>query len=108
MDLSFSDYEFLINEWVFNKRDRDIMKSKILDGLTFEEVAELYDLTPRGVQYIVDKYRNTLLFHAENYKSENSIDNESIRYICKAYNFNPELIGKYIIDTYIKKMSDSA
>lgn len=67
MELSRSDYEKLIEEWVFSERDRAIMKRRILDGITYENIAEEFDLSVRNVQYIVEKHRKVLLEQADNY-----------------------------------------
>jgi hypothetical protein len=34
MDRSRSELTYLISEWVFNKRDKEILIDKMLDGLT--------------------------------------------------------------------------
>ena len=34
-------------------RNREILKFRLIDGMTFEQLGEPYDLTPRAVQYIV-------------------------------------------------------
>lgn len=35
-----SDWERLIDEWIYNELDRHILKRKLLDGLTFEKIVE--------------------------------------------------------------------
>lgn len=40
--LKRSEVELLINEWIFNERNRSITKRKLLDGVTFEKLAEEY------------------------------------------------------------------
>jgi len=39
MDLSRSEYDHLIEEWIFNERDRAIMRRRILDGITYDKLA---------------------------------------------------------------------
>ena len=34
-DLPTSTWEQMINEWIFNERDRKILKRRILDGVCF-------------------------------------------------------------------------
>ena len=53
LDVSRSEAERLINEWIFSARDRNILKSRILDGLTFEEIAEIYHLSTQRIKAIV-------------------------------------------------------
>lgn len=53
---TYSEIEQAINQRIVGKhasRDRDIMRSRLLDGLTFEEIAELYGLSVRQVYNIV-------------------------------------------------------
>lgn len=66
MDLSRSQIEALIDEWIIGPkaaRDRDILKSRLLDGLTYEELAERYDLSVRQTKTIVYKREQTLFRH---------------------------------------------
>ena len=41
---SRSEWENLIDEWVFSERDRRILKLRLLDGLTYERLAEAVDM----------------------------------------------------------------
>ena len=46
-----SEWEYIINEWVIGKnaqRDRDILIKNLLDGVTYERLAEHY-----GVSFVV-------------------------------------------------------
>ena len=61
--LSIPEYEQLIDSWVFNRRDREIMKLKLLDALTYEQIAEQFDLSVTQVKRIVKKHRIELLKH---------------------------------------------
>ena len=36
-DLSRSEVEHLIDEWIFSERDRAILKRRLLDGICYEE-----------------------------------------------------------------------
>ena len=51
--LSRSGIEHLIDEWIFNERDRAILKRRLLDGIKFEPLAEEFDLSVRQVKNIV-------------------------------------------------------
>ena len=48
--------EQLIDEHIHSIRDRRVMKLRFIDGLTYEEIAEEVDRTPRQVGYIISKY----------------------------------------------------
>ncbi len=60
MYLSRSEWEFLINEWILKERDRNILKRKIIDGLTYEQVAEEFDLSVQRIKAIVSDGRNKI------------------------------------------------
>lgn len=63
IDCPNSKIEYVINEYVHNKRDREILRLKWIDAETYHSIAETMDMSDRGVQYIVDKYRKKLLKH---------------------------------------------
>ena len=52
---SRSEWEHIIDEWIFNERDRKILKRKLLDGITHERVAEEFDMSVRRIKVIVKK-----------------------------------------------------
>lgn len=53
--ISRSELNALIDEWVFNERDRAIVKRRLLDGICYEPLAEEFDLSVRHVKTIVYK-----------------------------------------------------
>lgn len=63
MELSRSEIEHLINEWIFNERDRAILKRRILDGVCYEPLAEEFNLSVRQIKNIVYKQQNKLFRH---------------------------------------------
>lgn len=55
---SASEIEYIIDEYIVGykaQRNRDMMKEKFIEGLTFEEIAEKHDMSPRGVVKIIYK-----------------------------------------------------
>lgn len=44
-ELPRSEYEKLIDEWILNERDRKIMKRRLLDAITYERLAEEFDMS---------------------------------------------------------------
>ena len=62
-DLSRSEIEYLIDEWIFNERDRRILKRRMLDGICFEPLAEEFDLSVQSVKKIVYKTQDKLYKH---------------------------------------------
>jgi len=53
----------LIDEWIHSERDRAIMKRRLIDGLTFERLAEEFDMSVRQVKRIVYKCSDSLFKH---------------------------------------------
>ena len=54
-NLSRSDVEHLIDEWIFSERDRNILKRRLLDGICYEPLAAEFDMSVRQVKNIVYK-----------------------------------------------------
>jgi len=50
-----------INNIIHSVRDRELMKRRLIDGLTQEQIAEEFDLSVRQVQRIIYKYQKLLL-----------------------------------------------
>ena len=59
-DLSRSEWENLIDEWVFSERDRALLKRRLLDGICFESLAEEFDLSVQQTKTIVYRLQNRL------------------------------------------------
>ena len=53
ISVSRTEAEGLINEWIFSERDRKILRRRLLDGLTFDELSEEFDLSTQRVKVIV-------------------------------------------------------
>lgn len=63
VDISRSELEALIDEWVLNERNRKILKRRFIDGICYEPLAEEFDLSVRQVKNIVYKYGDKVLCH---------------------------------------------
>lgn len=63
VNISTSDLSLLIDEWIFHERNRKICKRKMIDGITFERLAEEFELTPQQVKTIVYKSQDILSCH---------------------------------------------
>ena len=59
-DLSRSEWENLIDEWVFSERDRALLKRRLLDGICFEPLAEEFNLSVQQTKTIVYRLQNRL------------------------------------------------
>lgn len=65
VDLSRSDIEWLIEQYLFVARDREIAKARWIDGLTFDEIGERFDMSPRQIKTIICKARERVLRHVD-------------------------------------------
>lgn len=62
-NLSRAQWNALIDEWIFNERDRMILKRRLLDGIRFEPLAEEFDISVKQTKNIVYKNLHKLLKH---------------------------------------------
>ena len=62
-DLPRSEYENIIDEWVFNERNRAIIKRRLLDGICYETLAEEFNMSVRQIQNIVYKTEKIVFKH---------------------------------------------
>lgn len=62
-DMSRSEWENLIDEWIFNERDRKLLKRRLLDGTCFELLAEEFELSTTQVKRIIYNLQNKLFKH---------------------------------------------
>lgn len=53
------EIEWDIEDCVHSARDRTILKLIYIDHLSRERVAEIYDMTPRAIDYIIRRYKDT-------------------------------------------------
>lgn len=54
-----------IDEYIHNERYRKILKSRLIDGIRYETIAEKNDLSVRQVKNIVYKYGDRILMHLQ-------------------------------------------
>lgn len=65
-NLSRSQLTLLIDEWIVGKngeRNRAILKRRLIDGLTYEQIAEEFDLSVRQTKTIIYKEEQRLIKH---------------------------------------------
>lgn len=58
-----SQISYLIDEYIHSERNRNILKRRLIDGLTYEKLAEEFDLSVRNIKKIVYKCEDTLFSH---------------------------------------------
>ncbi len=59
-ELSNSQLSDMIDEWIHSERDREIMRRRLIDGKTFEFIAEEQDMSVRQIKNIVYKCEQRL------------------------------------------------
>ena len=79
------EIELAIDQTLHSERDRTIMRCKLVDGLTYEEIAEIplphkkypegITLTSRQIQNIVYKYERTVYGYLADLKKQSNKDN---------------------------------
>lgn len=62
-DISRSQANELIDEWIFSERDRAILKRRLLDGIKYEDLADEFDMSVRQIKNIVRKSELRLYKH---------------------------------------------
>lgn len=55
--MSNSELSAFIDEWCRSKRNRDILKERLIDGVKISDLAEKYDLSERQIKNIVKKFK---------------------------------------------------
>ena len=64
-DYANSQLDTAINEWIHSERDRRILHLKLIDGFTYERIAEIMDMSPKRIQKIVWSAEDRLFRHLE-------------------------------------------
>lgn len=55
----------IIDEYIHSQRNRSILKSRYIDGLTQEALSEMYDLSVKQIRNIIYKSEIILFRHLE-------------------------------------------
>ena len=63
MEYTNSQVREIIGEYIHSERDRRIMERRLVDGITFERLAEEFDLSVRCVKTIVYKCQVEIFRH---------------------------------------------
>ena len=61
VELTNSELAEIIGENIHSERNRQIMRMKLIDGLTYEKIAEIMEMSPRYVRSLVRKLMNERL-----------------------------------------------
>lgn len=60
-DCSNSRVMYLIDEYIHNERNREILKRRLVDGICYEPLAEEFDMSVSQIKRIVYKGEKTIL-----------------------------------------------
>lgn len=60
-DVTNSELVYLIDQWIRSERDRAILKDRLINGMTFERLAEKHDMSVRQTKNIVYKSMEKLV-----------------------------------------------
>lgn len=63
IEYSNSQVSKAIDEWIHSERDRAILKRRLIDGLTYEALAEEFSMSTRQIKKIVYKTSESLFCH---------------------------------------------
>ena len=63
MEYTNSQILELIGEYIHSDRDRGILARRLIDGVTFERLADEFEMSPRQIQTIVHKNEAILFRH---------------------------------------------
>ena len=62
-NLPRSDLQHLIDQWIFNERNRMILSDRLFNGTTYERLAEKYGLSTQQIKTIVYKAMDRMEKH---------------------------------------------
>lgn len=62
-EISNNDIAAAIKLWVKGSRNREIMRDRLLGGMTYERIAEKYDLSVRYVKTLIYRQEEIIFKH---------------------------------------------
>ena len=63
VDIPRSEWEKLIDEWIFSEEHRSMLKRNLLDGWTYEHIADEFDMSSRQIARVIPKLQEQLFKH---------------------------------------------
>lgn len=64
-NITNSEIDHLITEYIHSERDRDILHLRLVDGLTYEKIADRKDMSVRQIKNIVYRAEARLFKHLD-------------------------------------------
>ena len=65
MNISTSQLDKLVDEWIYDERDRLLVKRKLMGHKTYEQVAEEFEISPRTAITIVHRGLDIIVRHID-------------------------------------------
>ena len=62
-NITNSQLEHVIDEYIHSERDRKILKRRLIDGICYEPLADEFDMSVRQMKNIVYKLQGKLFKH---------------------------------------------
>ena len=63
IEYSNSQISDLIDDYIHSARNRAILKDRLIDGLTYERIAEIYDMSYQQIRTIIYKEQEKIFKH---------------------------------------------
>lgn len=60
VDIPRSEWERLIDEWIFDEQHRKMLKRNLLDGIHYEKLAEEFDCSRDKIALLIPKLQSKL------------------------------------------------
>lgn len=64
-DLSRDEIVYLIEQFIFSRRDRSLSYDRLIEGMTYEELAEKYYMSVRHIKNLIHKNKDIIFSHVD-------------------------------------------
>jgi len=64
-DLSRDEIVYLIEQFIFSRRDRLLSYDRLIEGMTYEELAAKYYMSVRHVKNLIHKNKDIIFSHVD-------------------------------------------
>lgn len=64
-DLSKDEITYLIGQFIFSRRDRELIYDRLIDGMTYDELSVKYHTSVRQIKNIVHRCKDVIFSHVD-------------------------------------------
>lgn len=64
-DLSRDEITYLIEQFIFSRRDREMLKDRLLDGMTYDELSRKYYMSVRHIKNLIHRNKEIVFTHVD-------------------------------------------